>query len=412
MKRWILIGAAGAAVLALIIALSAQMRRAAAAEHALQEAAVAAVTEAAEALQALSLEMDKVQIAASAAQQGRLLRSAALHADSARRSLAALPASPEGITPVLQWLARFSADIEGWLAAAPGVALQEADKAELQQAAADVRLLHAELTMAAGGMLRDEAASQALPPSELTQPPTAAELADYRALTSQRIGSGRAMQIAKEFVGTERVTGVSPAPDTTGAMPVYGVTVQTADVQLNVEVTQQGGKVLLMSPETAAFAQLRPAEECLLAGKDFLDSRGFVSMEPTYWQLYDGLCVATFVHVQEDTLVWSDRVVVQVRMDTAEVVGLEARSYWQHHAPRRIPVPLLTSDEARQQLSSQADVQSVRRCLLLHDGQERLCWQFTVLWDGDTYVICIDATTGRELLLEKVMQLEAGAMAA
>lgn len=412
MKRWIIIAAAAAATLALVIALSAQMRRASAAEHALQEAASAAVSEAAESLQALSLEMDKLQISASPSQQGRLLRAVALHADSARRSLALLPASGNEMAPALSWLARFSRDIEAWLEEDAGTALQEEDKADLAQAAGNVRLLHAELTLAAADMLRGASVQQAMPPSELTLPPSAAELAEYRALPSEQIGSGRAMQIAKEFVGAERVTGVAPAPDTTGAMPVFGVTVQTGDVQLNVEVTQRGGKVLLMSPETAAFPQLRTPKECIRAGGEFLASRGFVSMEPAAYQLYDGLCVATFVHVQEDTLVWSDRVTVQLRMDTAQVVGLEARSYWQHHTPRRIPVPLLSADEARRQLSPGADVLSVRRCLLPAQNQERLCWQFTIGWDSDTYVVYIDATTGSELLLEKMVQLDAGSLAA
>lgn len=412
MKKWIIAGTAGAAILALIIALSGQMRRAAAAEHALQEAAVAAMNEAAESLEAMSLAMDKLQIAAGAPQQGQLLRAIALHADSARHSMLLLPAAQEDISPALVWLSQFSSDIEAWLAASSGQTLSSDDKADLARAADNVRLLHAELTLAAQDMLLGASAEQALPETALTQPPTAAELVTYKALPSAEIGSGQALQIAKEFVGMERVTGIAPAPDTTGALPVFGVTVQTADVQLNVEVTQRGGKVLLMSPETAAFPQLLTPEECIRAGREFLHAKGFVSMEATYFQLYDGLCVATFVHVQEDTLVWSDRVTVQVRMDTAEVVGLEARSYWQHHTPRKIPAPLLTADEARALLSPDVQLTGVRRCLLPVKGQERLCWQFTAQLDNETYVIYIDAITGSELLLEKVMQLEAGSMPA
>ena len=95
-------------------------------------------------------------------------------------------------------------------------------------------------------------------------------------------------------------------------------------------------------------------------------------------------------------------------MDTAEVVGLEARNYWKNHIPRRMQSPLLTEAEARASLSSDVTVNSVRLCLLPLNGQERLCWQFTIAQENDQYIAFIDAMNGQELLLEKLMQLEQG----
>ena len=99
-------------------------------------------------------------------------------------------------------------------------------------------------------------------------------------------------------------------------------------------------------------------------------------------------------------------------MDTAEVVGIEARRYWENHIPRKLQTPLLTETEARASLSEGVEVTAVRLCLLPVDGQERLCWQFTVTQAEETYISYIDAMTASELLLEKVMQLEFGAVAA
>ena len=124
--------------------------------------------------------------------------------------------------------------------------------------------------------------------------------------------------------------------------------------------------------------------------------------------MYDGLCVLTCVYVQNGVLIWPDRVLVQVRMDTAEVVGLEARSYWRNHIPRKLQTPLLTRMEARAALSPGVTVESSRLCLIPHRGQERLCWQFAVTMEDTGYIACIDAMTGQEILLEKVIQLEYG----
>ena len=167
-----------------------------------------------------------------------------------------------------------------------------------------------------------------------------------------------------------------------------------------------------MAPETASFAMTKSPEQCSAAALVFLKSRGFAEMEVPYYQVYDGLCVLTCVYVQNGVLVWPDRVLVQVRMDTAEVVGIEARSYWRNHIPRKLQTPLLTESEARAALSGSVEVTSARLCLLPTDGQERLCWQFSLAQGDETYISYVDAMTGNELLLEKVMQLEFGSVAA
>ena len=127
--------------------------------------------------------------------------------------------------------------------------------------AGGLRLLLAEMTLAQQDLLQGEQIAE-LPSTALTAPPSAVELANYKALPSTEISNGEAMQIAKEFVGTQRVISVAHAPDTTGALPAYGVTVQTPDVLLNVEVTRRGGKVLLMVPETATFSMVKSIKYC------------------------------------------------------------------------------------------------------------------------------------------------------
>lgn len=409
MKKWLLIIALSMLVLALLISLSVQMRRAAAAEHNLHEATLLALSEATEETQSLALAMDKLRVAAPGGQGAAYTREIAQHADRARHALASLANDQAQLTPVLAWLARMTTLAEEDLDLL--MAGERADHADLLALQPQLRLLHAELDLARQELLAGRPSAQA-PESMLTAPPSASELVAYRGLPSTLIGSGQALQIAKDFVGTDRVTAVAHAPDVTGALPTFGVTVQTQDVQLNLEVTSRGGKVLLMVPETAGFPQRKTAEECRDAARAFLHERGFASMEATYHQVYDGLCVMTFVHVQEGVLIWPDRVVVQVRMDTGEVVGVEARNYWKNHTPRRIAAPLLTEAEARSALNPQAQVHTARLCLLPSGGQERLCWQFTLMQGGESYVSCIDAITGAELHLEKVVQLETGTIAA
>ena len=111
-------------------------------------------------------------------------------------------------------------------------------------------------------------------------------------------------------------------------------------------------------------------------------------------------------------LLYPDLLTVQVRMDTLQVVGLEARSYWTNHVRRTLPEPSLSADEAALLLSSQAEMRTHRLCLIPEGDGEALCWQFTVTRGGETYFIYLDAQDGREVAIRKVIPLENGSTAA
>lgn len=214
----------------------------------------------------------------------------------------------------------------------------------------------------------------------------------------------QALAIAREFVGPERVTGVAKAPDALGEIPAWGVQVATAEGILNVEVTRQGGKVLWMMPEHGGFESLMTLEECRQKAETFLASRGFDPMIVSDYQVYEGIAVFQFAAVQDGVILYPDQIKVQCRLDTGDVVGLEARHYWMNHAPRRGLSPSLTPEEARGRVSPRLTVTGERLCLIPQNGKERLCYEFAGLWQGGEYRLYLDAHTGEQAELLKIMR--------
>lgn len=412
-KPFYLYTALAVLALTLLAALTGQMRRASAAETRLHEMTVSALTETAEAMHQLTLSAEKLLISGTARQALTCLEDMAEQAGRARIGFSSLPGDPGSVAPALEWLGELQGSIRSARSDLNGGAAPSGETlAPLRAAHADMSLLASELALARDALLAGSRLADALEETEVTAVPQAQEMIAWRGLPAGEISAGEALSAARDFVGRDRVTAVSHAPDVGGALPCYGVRVDTVDLTITCEVTEKGGKILLMSPESAGFAPLRSEEECLRAAGDFLSSRGFAAMSPVWREVYDGLCVITFVHEQSGALVWADRVMAQVRMDTAEVVGLEARSYWQHHTPRRITEPLLTKQEARGSLSPDVTEKAARLCLIDAGSGERLCWQFTVESMDGVYLAFIDAVTGRELLLRKLVETGAGLTAA
>ncbi len=262
MKRILTTLLIGVFMLLSLIGLNTAQRRTAAAELALTETSLSAVAEASTELDTLVLALDKLLVTTSPRQMAKLLTQISISADRVQGDLAGLPDTRGQRAAILSYLSRLSQMAQLYLAdLAEGDALDAESRARLDGMRADLLLLQAEMNFARADALTGTAADEALHASQVTSPPTAQELFTYKALPSREVGSGEALQLAKEFVGAERVASVQAAPDTAGALPAFGVTVQTADVQLNLEVTRRGGNVLLIAPQTASLPIHRTPEQ-------------------------------------------------------------------------------------------------------------------------------------------------------
>ena len=93
-------------------------------------------------------------------------------------------------------------------------------------------------------------------------------------------------------LGEERVARAETGPESGGTLASYGVTLTLNDgLVLNAEVTRQGGKMLWIMPEHAAFGGGLTLEESAEAARTFLEQRGYGEMEANHYQVYDGMAV-------------------------------------------------------------------------------------------------------------------------
>ena len=229
-----------------------------------------------------------------------------------------------------------------------------------------------------------------------------------KGLGAKTVTREEALSIARDFVGQDRVIGVSAGADMGGSIPCWGVTLQLADMTLQAAVTRQGGKILWLAPDNADFSAEKSVEECRESALRFLESRGFSDMQPTYFQVYQGVAVISFAATQGNVLLYPDLIKVQLRMDTAQVVGIEARNYWQNHTARGLLTPVLTEQEAQRYVTERLGADAVRLCLIPTDRGEKLCYEFQGTYQGNTYLAYINALDGGQEELLKVVEGDTG----
>ncbi|MBE5803941.1 MAG: hypothetical protein E7316_05455 [Clostridiales bacterium] len=395
--------AAIAAGLAFVLAglLLYQSSRITTLESTVEDVYLSALHQSAEEMDELTLHMEKALLTTDPVHAVTLLHTVGQTADSVRQHLSFLPVEHQTLAPALLFANQLS-DYAGELL--PRLveqgALNSGERVRLEQLLALCSQLGSQLAMAD--------ATGDLSALHLEMPIAASAPVQAKGLPQGEITQEEALSIARSFVGDNRVISVKTAPGTSGSLAAYGVTVETPDVQLNLEVTRQGGKVLWMMPETASFPVAQSPQTCREAAAAFLEWQGFPFMEPVYHEVYDGLCVISLTPVQEEVLLYPDLIRVQVRMDTAEVVGVETHNYWLNHVRRELPVPSLTAEQARSPVDGHAQVLSSRLCLIPSGDTETLCYELSVSHEGENYLIYIDARSGHEVELLKTIPLENG----
>ena len=410
--------------------------------QALEDAYAQRVLETQEHLQAIGLKLGKAPVAADARTQVELLAGISRQADSVVSGLSALPLSHIAMSDTLKFcnqLSEYAMVLA--LSVAAGQPLTEQEKAELVSLESQCALLTGQFATARETMVAEslrltarpgvfyaEAQAAQRPLEQVADPDNgmdypsmiydgafsdARHYGSPKALGEGRIDQRQAMEAARAFVGEERVRSVEAAPDSGGALASYGVKLTLNDgVVLNAEVTRQGGKMLWMVPEHAAFEPGWTLEECAEAARDFLLDRGYGEMEANHYQVYDGLAVINFVAVQDGVLLYPDLVKVQVRMDTGEVVGLEANNYLMNHTERTGLSPALSGEQALEKASSRLEAGQARLCVIPYREGERLCYEVPGRYEGREYRVYIDAITGEEAEVLMMVDSVGGRMAA
>ena len=266
----------------------------------------------------LEVKLGKLNVSDGAKEDVVLLSELYRQADSAGRELSALPGSQQSMEEVIAFVNRLS-EFSGMLTrkVADGGQIEAQDEQQLSNLLDRCR----ELNRAVQALSAQEVADVSLrasseypaeeqdPYAAFAQPSVPVPSLIYdgafsqgartepRALGKSRVDEQRALEIAQDFIGRERVLSAQIEQGVEGEIPCWGVAVETKDAgAIHVQVTRQGGKVLLMTAEFSPTRRPdRTVEECRGSALKFLNERGFENLVPAYYQVGFGMATFNFV---------------------------------------------------------------------------------------------------------------------
>lgn len=245
-------------------------------------------------------------------------------------------------------------------------------------------------------MHRVDAALQAVRPTTATLYQEAGQIT-----LGPEVTAAEAVAAAKRFLDqppAEEPTVASPGAP--GRLPVYYVAVtKTTGTKLTVGVSVSGGKVIFALDGRPVVEKRQEKTALVNQATALLAKWGYGKVQMLSWEENAGTLVMDFVPEQDGVLLLTDQLQVTLAMDNGEVVGFDARAYWQNHRSRTLAKVTLTAAEAAQYAANVVELMGAPRPVLTQDwrGRERLAWEAMGSKNGELITIHLDAETGKEL---------------
>lgn len=228
-------------------------------------------------------------------------------------------------------------------------------------------------------------------------------------LKGKNITSEQARKIALNFIDqknqdyTARVVGKNK-----GRIEAYTVEVVPSNAKSNLpryttDVSTRGGEVIWCLANKQPDKANLTIEQAQQKAQQFLASRGFENMQQTYHSTQGNTATIQYVAKQNDVMIYPEQIKCTVALDDGRIIGYEASQYWMANKDRDIPTPKISKQQAESKLNQHLQVKSSRLAVIpLANYEEKLCWEFTGNINKETFLVYVNAETGKK---EKVLRL-------
>ena len=233
---------------------------------------------------------------------------------------------------------------------------------------------------------------------------------EIKGLSGRRITEAEATDIFMEIFSDYNPQNVSYTGKSTGEIAAFGVQGEVKGDLIYAQISETGGKLIMFAYSGSCGAVNYDGDAATEKALDFIAKTGVGDMKPVWINLSNNVYTINFAPEINGAIIYPDLIKVRVCAETGMIIGLEATSYYFNHTERTVESPALTRAEARKKVSEDISVETARLAVVpIGEDTETLCYEFAGTLDGDTYYVYIDALTGRQVEMFKVVNSEEGA---
>ena len=223
---------------------------------------------------------------------------------------------------------------------------------------------------------------------------------EKKGLTGENINKEKAKEIAMDFIGTDRIEGItSNGKNENGNIISYDFYAKLKNEERNIaiSVSEKGGHIVYMNSDRNVYAESISQEEADAKGKEFLKQKGFYNMKETYYLKQDGIVTINYAYKQDDVVIYSDLIKIKVALDNGEILGIETTGYLNSHTERKLGEIKVSKEKAAENLNKKLEIKSESLAMIPTEWKtEILCWEFKGTIKGMDFLVYVNVETGKE----------------
>lgn len=234
---------------------------------------------------------------------------------------------------------------------------------------------------------------------------------EIKGLSGEEVTAEQAKEEFSKLFGDYGLENVRNSGEVTGGIDAYNVQGEKDGEIYFAQVTKKGGKLLMFAYSGSCNEVKIGEDQAIDVCNQFLSSLGVENMKPVWINLANNLYTVNLAYTIGDTVVYPDLIKIRVCAETGMVIGYEAKSYYTNHTERTLETPTLSMEKAEEYVSANIEVENVQQVIVpVGEKTEKLCYEFSGTFDGATYYVYIDAMTGRQVEMFRVIESTEGSL--
>lgn len=208
----------------------------------------------------------------------------------------------------------------------------------------------------------------------------------------------------------KNISSIKYEGQTNGKFNTYNFSLVDFDGQtLYVQVTKIGGHILTVSGNVESAGKNISFEQAKKIATDFANENGIENVEIVWSEELESQAYFNITPKVENIIFYPDLVKVKVDLEHGNVIGYDAISYFTNHTGRTLAHPTFSIEEMKEKIDESFEIKNSRLVLAPLDyNREVVCFEFECERDGATYYIYLNATTGIEENILKVVETNDG----
>ena len=225
-----------------------------------------------------------------------------------------------------------------------------------------------------------------------------------KGINGEEVTFDEAKKVFAKIFNDYSIDNISSAGETNASIECYNIQGEIDGDILFAQISKKGAKLVMFSYAGSCTNTVVNEETAIENAQAFIEKMQIKNMQEVWLNLTGNVYTINFAGNENGTIIYPDMIKVRVCAETGKVIGLEATEYFTNHTERTLGVPTISKETAKQKLIDGFNVMGVRKAIVpIGTNGEKLCYEIYGEVGEQTYYVYIDAESGRQVQMFKVV---------